>query len=757
MLKKLKLTHRLVLLTCGVALPLVAATIYAIVQGVNRDIRLALLEKAGNAYQRPLVALLDAVPQHQWLAAAVARGDGNAKGPLLDKQVEIDQLFADLETAQSQYGRDLQFTDEGLNARKRQGLDPRSVKTTWQNVKSAALAPESGDQHQTLIAALRGMIQHLGDTSHLRLDPDLDSACVGEVTLRTLPQAQVRLAEIANYGRTVLSKEKSAITTADTDQFITYAAQLQSADLDRLNQSLDTALNEDAASHGLSPTLQKNLTAPRQNYNTAGEELLTLLRRAAANPTSVAPEALVAAAQKARAAALALWQASSTELDVLLDQRLHALRATRLVTIGALVAAVLLSLGAAWFVAGGITRPLSGLSQATQRILRGDANVRAPVYADDEIGALATSFNTLLTTRNKAQGAVEAENKRLQASIQELLVVVSDASDGRLGVRARVSEGVLGNVCDALNLMLENVGGIISNAKSASDQVAAASSGISRVAQELEQGEQRQTQEIHVTSEGVRDLNDKAQKVLASCQAATQAAEHGRQAAEQGALAVREVIQGMDKIRDNTQANAKKIKRLGDRSLEISGIVKVIGDISAKTDMLALNASIEAARAGEQGRGFTVVAEQVRSLADRTKTLTNQIEKLVNDIQKETAEAVAQMETQTQEVEAGSRAATSAGSRLENIVTVSGESSQLVSQINQSASQQAEKTQEMLATVETINQVVAEAAVKVRETRTTSEQLLALSAELNKRLSQFETLELAPAENSVVYEQPAAD
>src|SRR4029077_19465359 len=104
-----------------------------------------------------------------------------------------------------------------------------------------------------------------------------------------------------------------------------------------------------------------------------------------------------------------------------------------------------------------------------------------------------------------------------------------------------------------------------------------------------------------------------------------------------------------------------------------------------------------------------------RSLADRTKTLTNHIEKLVNDIQKETGEAVAQMETQTQEVEAGARAAESAGGALDNIGDVSWESSALVSQINQSASQQSVRTNEMLATVESINQVVAASAEKVRE------------------------------------------
>ena len=713
MLKKLKVSHKLMLLVGAVALPLVGWTIYATINGVTKDIKFAQLEKQGNALQRPLQALLDAIPQHQWLAQAVARGDVAAKTMLLEKEVQIDQIFADLEAANAQYGTALQFTDEGLARRNREGQDPRTVKAEWQTLKQGAPAvADSVAQHAKLVAAVRGMIRHAGETSNLILDPDLDSYYLVDATLNALPQTQDRLGAIVTHGNELLRRERNSIPAQDLAKFGVYAGLLKESDVDRVNASLDAALNADASFYGLSSTLQKNLTGPRQSYNTASQEFLAVLNAAAADPASVSADVFLAAGQKARTAAYELWKVSVDELDGLLAQRVDAKSRGRLLLLVGVALTLILSLVGAVFLSRGITHPLAGLTQATQRILRGESTVRAPVYSQDEIGALATSLNAMLDARNKTQAAVESENKRLQSNIQELLVVVSDASDGKLGVRAKVSEGALGNICDALNLMLENVGGIIANAKSASDQVATASSGITSVAQELEKGELRQTQEILTTSEGVRDLNGKAQKVLENCQAATKAAANGRAAAELGAKAVREVIKGMEKIRENTQANAKKIKRLGDRSMEISGIVKVIGDISAKTDMLALNASIEAARAGEQGRGFTVVAEQVRGLADRTKTLTNQIEKLVNDIQKETGEAVAQMETQTQEVEAGARAAQSAGGTLENIVTVSSESSELVSQINQSASQQAVRTQEMLAAVENINQVVAESAVR---------------------------------------------
>lgn len=740
MLKKIKVSYKIVLLIVAVALPLVAATIFATIKGFNKDVKSALQEMKGNAFQRPLAALLDALPQHQWAAEAAKTSPAN-RITLAELEGDIDTMLSELEIANSKYGVELQFTEEGLAKRKRQGHDPHSLKASWQKLKQtqATLTPaESSEQHKQLIASVRTMISHAGDTSNLILDPDLDSYYLMDVTLLTLPQTQDRLAAITDFGYNLLRQNRDQIAAKDLAQFNVYTALLKESDVDRLNTDISTALNEDAGFYGRSESLQQNLTEPVKAYNTACEELTALAATAATDPASVTPAAFLDAGRKARTAALTLWKTAAEELDNLLQNRANAIQKTRTFTLAGMGLGLVFSGIISLVILRSITVPLASLTAAAKRILKGDTSVRAPVQSEDEIGALAQSFNTVVDGRLKAQAAVEAENKRLQGSIQELLVVVSDASDGKLGVRARVSEGALGNVCDALNLMLENVSETIANAKQASDQVAAAAAGITNVAQQLEKGEQRQTQEIFTTSEGVRDLNGQAQTVLKNCQSATTAAEKARQAAEQGAKAVREVIAGMDKIRENTQANAKKIKRLGDRSMEIGGIVKIIGDLSAKTDMLALNASIEAARAGEQGRGFTVVAEQVRGLADRTKTLTSQIDKLVNDIQKETGEAVAQMETQTQEVEAGAKAAQSAGGTLENIVTMSSESSQLVSQINKAATSQASRAQEMIQNVNTINQVVTESAEHVRDTRTSSEQLMNLSSELNKRLAQFE-------------------
>ena len=229
----------------------------------------------------------------------------------------------------------------------------------------------------------------------------------------------------------------------------------------------------------------------------------------------------------------------------------------------------------------------------------------------------------------------------------------------------------------------------------------------------------------------------KLQAAAAASGVAPKAAAQSEEAADRGARIVREVIAGMERIRESVQVNGKKIKRLGERSMEIGGILKTINEISAQTDMLALNASIEAGRAGEAGRGFSAVAEQVRALAERAKLATQQVEKLVGDIQQETAEAVAQTETQTQQVESGAQKVAQAGEALNDIVAVSSQSRAAVTKIASTAEQQATKTGQMLTAVAGAATIAADSRTKVGGTRLSAEQLAIFAKDLDKQLAQF--------------------
>ena len=383
-----------------------------------------------------------------------------------------------------------------------------------------------------------------------------------------------------------------------------------------------------------------------------------------------------------------------------------------------------------------ITQPLNVLADAADRVAKGDNTIRAKVTTDDEIGQLGDSFNTMLEARIKAKEDTD-DYKRLQDGINQLLRVTSDASDGDLTVRAKVTEGALGNVCDALNLMLENVGDMFKEVQGVATRVASSATEIQASSEQLAQGSVRQSGEIINTTTAVQEMAANIESVSNNATAANEAATRARQAAETGAKAVEQVIEGMTRIRQNVQAGAKKIKRLGERSMEISTIVNTISQISGQTDMLALNAAIEAARAGEHGRGFTVVAEEVRKLAERTAAATKEIEKLIAGIQAETNESVSAMEQQTAEVETESKVVASTGLDLARIRESSTQSADLINEINLAAKQQVRGASGVVKAMETVSTIAQQAQAGAGQTKRATEALADLSTELMTSLAKF--------------------
>ena len=234
-----------------------------------------------------------------------------------------------------------------------------------------------------------------------------------------------------------------------------------------------------------------------------------------------------------------------------------------------------------------------------------------------------------------------------------MLNIINQVARGDLTMRGKVTNDALGNVADSVNYMLDNFTKVLERVRKAAMEVTACANKILVAADEMTAGATQQDQEITNTSSAVEELTVSMKQVSNNAEASAEAARRALDAAEQGNRAVRDTLEGMQRIRASVQATAKKIKSLGDRSLEISEIINVINDITEQTNLLALNAAIEAARAGEAGRGFAVVADEVRKLAEHSRSATKDIAALIKAIQAETNEAVVVMEEGTKEVEGG--------------------------------------------------------------------------------------------------------
>jgi twitching motility protein PilJ len=383
-----------------------------------------------------------------------------------------------------------------------------------------------------------------------------------------------------------------------------------------------------------------------------------------------------------------------------------------------------------------VIRPTAALVEFSERLAAGDLKAKMSVTSDDEFGEIAENLNRSASRGSKAFGNQEAQDS-LQRSITDLLNLINQATRGDLARRGTVTKDALGNVVESVNSMLDRFATVIESVRRAAVDVSTNASRILSSTDEMNTGATRQDQEITNTSSAVEELTVSMKQVSNNAEASAEAARRALDAAEQGNRAVRDSLEGMQRIRSSVQASARKIKSLGDRSLEISDIISVINDITEQTNLLALNAAIEAARAGEAGRGFAVVADEVRKLAEHSRSATKDIAALIKAIQAETNEAVVVMEEGTKEVEAGTGLADQAGKALEAISSVVRQSAELVQEISLASKQQVRGTEGVANAMQNISAITRQTSQSARQAAGTVGNLVKLSEQLVEALSQF--------------------
>lgn len=398
---------------------------------------------------------------------------------------------------------------------------------------------------------------------------------------------------------------------------------------------------------------------------------------------------------------------------------------------------LLVSGAAAYFLYRDVNRPLARLQETIEKVAAGDHEARAGLVSDDELGQVAKNFDRLLDERIAAQRAAEEENLRLNNSVISILESVNLLSQRDLTVRAPVTQDVIGTVADSINALTDETSRVLQGVHDIAGQVAQASGKVQQQAALVSKTAQDERTGVAHMIESLADATGTMNQISALAEQSNASAEQATQATDTALDTVTGTVKGMDLIRETIAETEKRIKRLGERSQEISGIVNLINTISERTHVLALNASMQAAVAGEAGRGFAVVAEEVQRLAESSRNATQQIATLVNNIQLETNETISTVNRTIGQVVQGSAQAQKAGEQMRRTQEITSQLVALVKRIAEASDVQKTVSANLLGSVQRIGQSTERTAQQIEAQNQDTETLLHSAQRLVESVNVF--------------------
>lgn len=346
-------------------------------------------------------------------------------------------------------------------------------------------------------------------------------------------------------------------------------------------------------------------------------------------------------------------------------------------------AVLLIAAVTCFIIVSRMTRPLKQLTQVANRIADGNLDERIEVHSDDEVGQLGKAFNqmTQVIVRN-LQVEIDKSN-RIVASVKEAIQQLSTSANELMAITTQQASG-------------------------AAEQAAAVQQATTT------------SEEIAATAKQVSDNAGRVETL----------AGHAHAASSGGQQAVANAVSGMEHLKGQVLSIAEAMLQLGENSQKIGGIIDIIDEISDQTNLLSLNAAIEAAGAGEAGKRFSIVANEVRRLADRTAEATNQVKALIMQIQQATNSTIMLTEEGTKGVDAASALVANISLALGKVTQAVEETTAAASDIKLMTQQQTTASEQMAETIAEVRDVATQVAASSQETTHSLTELTSLAERL---------------------------
>ncbi|HDV8360225.1 MULTISPECIES: methyl-accepting chemotaxis protein [Bacillus] len=353
-----------------------------------------------------------------------------------------------------------------------------------------------------------------------------------------------------------------------------------------------------------------------------------------------------------------------------------------------LVICIVVAIILAWWFSGKLVKPIQQIDTKLKELAseEGDLTARLQVNSNDEIGAIAASFNKMLENLQHIINRVQKTSVEVQTASENMLEKTNTSREATLRVQSSMSN---------LNASIQS-----------------------------------QTSSMEESSTAMDDMAVSVQRIAESASSVAELAVATSEHASDGSTVIQKSVSQMTTIHEAVNATSEVVERLITHTKYIDTAVQSISNIAEQTNLLALNASIEAARAGEQGKGFAVVADEVRKLAEQSKTAATDINQLLHQIQNDTETASSMMSQGRSEAFEGINVIREAGTSFTTIVEQVNKVSTQMQDISATAEEMAASAEEMNASLNNIASISIEVSSETAATAQSAEQKVIVMNEM---------------------------